>query len=516
MRKQKMMFLAYSVGATLLSILSNNGYAAEWNGSYAANGQCFCVGNQDASVTGLVVPTPVGGQSVSQVCARIGSGPQLLQTLGTFNYPVYTGPQCGHGPLVTGSISDESCMGTLAPGSDDCVSKGPRWNLFVSYAKPVDQNVVLNETDVAVRSAVQVSRQVTTENLAVEQPKVTGGSRYIMPPVKKERNRDSAFAPTSASGENTFEQQPLAMENQLDKAAGTRKNISNPVVRRAESLQELQARQQVLIAAARERLREKERLRDDVQTENVQIEKVQIEKVQAENVQAENVQAEKVQAEKVQAEKVQAEKAQSPKSIAQQDKQPIVSKTIESVAKTQSSDTGVSVLSALRLPGATRASSREFTYLEVLPVNFDFGGGGIQLEGSLSSHQRWQYVARLGAARNYQEVLVGGSFFLTPVKANRLTVLLTAGLEYGTFELVDTDISTRFSDTGLFLGVSSRFVVNNRIELQAGVGYSAFFDGDTTVFGSAFYHLNRQLDLTSQFEVGDNDSLGIGLRYYYK
>jgi len=57
--------------------------------------------------------------------------------------------------------------------------------------------------------------------------------------------------------------------------------------------------------------------------------------------------------------------------------------------------------------------------------------------------------------------------------------------------------------------------LSNRIELQAGLGYSSFFDGDPHVFGAALFHLTKQMDLTGEFEVGDNDSLGLGIRYYY-
>ena len=131
--------------------------------------------------------------------------------------------------------------------------------------------------------------------------------------------------------------------------------------------------------------------------------------------------------------------------------------------------------------------------------------------------QRFHYLGRVGLANSYQEVLLGGGYYLTPPNADRLTVVLTAGLEYGNHEFSDEgrNLSAESSDTGVFLGLSSRVVVNRHFEFQGGAGYSSFFDGDPVLFGSGFIHINRQIDLVSRFELGDNDSLGLGIRFYY-
>ena len=174
---------------------------------------------------------------------------------------------------------------------------------------------------------------------------------------------------------------------------------------------------------------------------------------------------------------------------------------------------------ALRMPAGIRASSREFGYVDAMPASWEYGGGGLMIEGSAAVRGRFRALARIGAATDYQEFLLGGSWFLTPPSADRMTVVLTGGIETGRFELDGVRggrrVGTELSDTGLYLGAASRFVVNRRFELQAGLGYSSFFEGDPTLFGGGYFHVGRQLDIVSRVEVGDNDSLGIGVRYYY-
>ena len=178
-------------------------------------------------------------------------------------------------------------------------------------------------------------------------------------------------------------------------------------------------------------------------------------------------------------------------------------------------------LPALRLPAGVRGSSNEFGYVEAMPKRYEIGGAGLGLEASGESAQRFHYLVRAGIAESYREVALGAGVHVTPPDADRVTFALTGGVEYGVFEIVGTDAEGRVTQTidddeaGAFLELSSRLVVNPRFELAGGVGYSSSHGGDPHGFGGAFFHVNRRLDLMSRFEVGDNDQLGIGLRYFY-
>jgi hypothetical protein len=111
--------------------------------------------------------------------------------------------------------------------------------------------------------------------------------------------------------------------------------------------------------------------------------------------------------------------------------------------------------------------------------------------------------------------MIGVGYHYTPPQADRMTLMATVGLEYGVFPLAQGEFEVDANDTGLWLGVGSRIVLNSRFELEGGVGYSSFHEGDPVAFGGAFYHINRNMDLMSRFELGDNDSFGVGLRVYY-
>ena len=105
-----------------------------WQGSYSANGQCFCSGEVPATLASKIVPTPIGGQTIKQVCAKVGEGPELQKQAGLFNHPVYEDLQCGNGPHAASSQKrDAACIGSLDGGFDSCVPIGPEWDLKQAY-----------------------------------------------------------------------------------------------------------------------------------------------------------------------------------------------------------------------------------------------------------------------------------------------------------------------------------------------------------------------------------------------
>ena len=171
--------------------------------------------------------------------------------------------------------------------------------------------------------------------------------------------------------------------------------------------------------------------------------------------------------------------------------------------------------SALRMPPATRPSSREFGYVDAMALGYERGGSGVMLEGSVEAGTRYRLLARIGAATGYRELLLGASWYATPPAVDRLTLVLTFGVETGRFELGSEGNGSRLADTGLHLGGAARLVVNGRLELQAGLGHGSFFEGDPVAFGGAALHVTSWLDLLCRFEFGGNDSLGVGLRFHY-
>jgi len=605
-------------------------YASEWSGSYSAGGQCYCVGELPGALSSTIVPTPIGGQTISQVCKRVGEGPGLLKASGLFNFPVYKDPQCGHGPYPVGSEPlDPGCLGSLDGKQKGCESAGSLWDLDLAFGKvaapaaatpdlasettaqgliekPVVSSVnverasgqskdggdkkILKATIIkspsTAASSFDPAKSVSSSESAKARKAFTGktitidgqrylqahsgvpaaggepGSRIILDdllylrddakldpadlyqdrkqqkktqsstvkalPKTKQLNADNQATRRQIESKRALS---LALEVQNTRSGSDPKPSLKPENSKLAAAQtagqeERSASSQSLHAQAvakANRMRQQQAQRDkraaleaSTKADDLTAQKAANQKAELDRealLQAEaNEQALKTE----NAQRLAAEKKRQ-KSIDEATEQ-VKSKgsaNARSVADAETPEPGSALLTALRLPADTRQSSRDFAYIEAMPVSYDVGGNGVLLEGSASSHTRFHYVGSVGATAEYQEVMVGAGYYLTPADADRLTVVLVAGLEYGNFELSDDQLSVDFTDSGVFLGASTRFVLNNRFELKGGLGYSTFFEGDAIIFGGGYYHINRQLDIVSRFEIGDNDLLGIGVRFYY-
>ncbi len=211
------------LSAAIGSLLASPAQASVWNGSYVANGQCFCAGVLDNSIRTQLVPTPVGSQSIDQVCDRIGNGPELVKTEGIFNFPVYADPQCGHGPFSAGSAAEVSCSGSYAPGID-CQSAGPNWSLQVLYEK-----------------APEVQEETTTTAA------VTGGSHYVDPSSFRATDDSSSIATSGTLPEETDVSSYATLE--LAESVITEKVA--PAAARVERADQLLAEKQQALEAER-------------------------------------------------------------------------------------------------------------------------------------------------------------------------------------------------------------------------------------------------------------------------
>ncbi len=684
MRPRPMKYAVALLGS--VSLFTTAAGAAEWNGSYSANGQCFCVGEVAASISSNIVPTPIGGQTVVQVCDRIGAGPGLSKTGGLFNHPVYEDMQCGNGPFPTGI--DEvalNCAGSLdgnaSPESESCQPVGSNWDLKTAFgktpkvasAKPavpatvekpkggatsassgdarqlasassltkpvvtthsVDVDSANGESSRPLRATVISSASTANRKLPKPKPKpaplppftgeevtidgqrykqardgldATGGepgSRIILDGLVFLRDDDSVlpsdlYRVQSDNAEGASKKPAKAKKSDItasaktgEKAAAVAKakadanaQATNALIAEAKADVKAQAEAKAVAKAkaderaqaiAQAKVDAKPQVKADnaadVIASNLKIERAQQAKLARESKRLAD--AEELKQRKLQQAQLATRQAEDQARIAepsisaaqaapsanvynpkdldtkrsankrayQQDEIAIppsplttpaqadvdaaddaaADQVVDATANASGSDNAGSnqstILSALRLPPEVRASSRNFSYFEALPAYYDIGGGGIVLEGSIQSHARLQYLGRVGVSDTYEEVMLGAGYYLTPADADRFTVVLLAGVEYGSFELsddLDPSIGLDFSDSGLYVGASTRFVANNRFEMKAGVGYSTFFDGDATIFGGGYYHLTPSLDLVSRFELGDNDLLGIGVRFYY-
>lgn len=572
-------------------LLLSPSHASEWSGSYSTGSHCHCVGDLDADIKNTIVPTPIGGQTVAQVCERIGAGPGLTEKNGEFNHPVYKDPQCGHGPF-TGDI-------TLSNTSDN--PPGAKWNLKAAFAKKpkaVTSTVVKSNDKSAVNSAdkrvaktqLQGAAKVAAEiaaaksNISTEKPVVT--SVKVQKP--SDAAKDQKPAKTSVVSKASSAEPKLAKKETLPPFTGKVITI--------EGKRYMQARDDIPARGGKPGSRiildGKVYLLDDGSISPKDLYRRQFGNAKKTTSQSAS----------------QVNRVAKPKSVAvvkqPNDKKISVSKPVASTSSTASfldretrnqvprkpvlpetgkepvtdlsaikkSDslltkptkpqtivvkpelkkekfvaetelpvaetreqvaaaneglqnsptdedvTQVGILSALKLPNSVRSREDNFSYVEALPANFDVGGNGIVLKGSTESHSRFHYVGRVAVTNTYQEVMIGGGLYLTPRIADRFTMVLQAGVEHGSFDLQDdqdSNISVSYGSSGLYFGAATRMIVNRQMELRGGLGYSTFFKGDLKAFGGAYWHLTPHLDVVSRFELGDNDLLGLGIRYYY-
>jgi len=445
--------------------LSTAAGAADKPLSYAVDGACYCNLTAATPLSNEIVATPVGGQSVQQVCARIGDGPTLKKSAGKYNFPVFDDMQCGHGPGpdgFTGMIDD---AGTG-------ISTGPKWDLATAYKKKLMQSVAANDSSTEPKDEVKVSSSKRFKPRYVQAPSANAPKAKTAQ-AKVSTERDSAEISTAV-----VRIKPVMTEPKLQSAKGTTEPAQAKVVESKPVITEAPKVVEAPKVIATEPVNKPVTVTHTV-TASVEEPVAEPEAIEKS------------------AEVVSEEITTTPSDIP----------TNDAELATASN--------ALRLPSATRASSQEFNYLSITPAGYDFGGSGVKLAASASHGDKAQTFLRLGFANTYREAAVGASYFFTLPQANRMTFVLSAGLELGRFLLSEQNVDTVANDTGAFVEASSRIVLNNRFEFQAGVGFSSFFEGDPHAFGAARYHLTRQMDLTGEFEVGDNDSLGLGIRYYY-
>ncbi len=537
------------LSAAIASVLGSPANANNWNGSYIANGQCFCIGVQDSAVSNQLLPTPVGGQSVSQICERVGNGPGLTMNDGVFDSPVYADPQCGHGPFANNQKPDIGCSGAYEPGVD-CQAAGPTWDLQLAFKEELNKEAEPSTTIA-----------------------VTGGSRYIDPAsFRVDESTDQQTAALSANEEQVLNAEGAETQNLTSSVErvmvidGVEVTVSEDVPQpqvivatesvdkeRAEAarLAELDrikelAKQARLDADAKlaeqtsvdadVKLAEQARLdteanlaeqtrvdadaklaeqaRLDTETNLAKQARVDAEAKQAEQARI-DAEAKLAEQARIDAEAKLAEQARIDAEAKLAEQARSDADTAEVVAESTGGDAKIAPIAALQLPSGIESKYNDFEYLQAMPLGYDYGGGGMAVSGSYASHGKWHYLGRAGVADSYSELFIGAGYYFVPPKATRMTLSATVGLEYGRFTLTSGDLSARDEDSGLALNIASRFVLNRHVELQAGLGYSSFFDGDVHFIGGGFVHINKQLDLTSQFELGDNDSFGLGIRYYY-
>lgn len=448
---------------TLLFILSSQASESRipsWVQSYSANGICYCQQPTSTKASRTIVGTPVGGQSIEQICRRIGPGPTLGLREGQFDFPVYTDAQCGNGPeLRSDDVALTGCEGRLFLDDSVCGGSGPVWDLAAAYSRKNKQSTKASEIDSSV---------VVTTKLAVNpEPSKTTSDSLIDTALNAVVNNGTEISKS--------DDEPVLAKNSPSELVSDPREIQapplgTPIVRSIPAMD------------------------DSLDAESADSATLPL-----------------------------AETFNSP--ALESDSTPVIAATTENDTKTP--DEAVTVVTdsagsdvnetpvpatALKLPIRVRQRRPALNYLQIAPVGYDFGGAGGSVQGSVEFFPRWRVVASAVGTQDYNEFSVGFGFTHDFATISQLGFGVSSGVEYGEFDLGLTELD----DSGAFITGWLSYSLLQNLKLATGVSYSSFFEGDPSVFAQGLFRLSKNLDLSGRAELGDNDNVGIGIRFHFR
>ena len=183
-------------------------------------------------------------------------------------------------------------------------------------------------------------------------------------------------------------------------------------------------------------------------------------------------------------------------------------KTVPFLLLTAMLPLGASALSLSPLP-----NTFDYDYLDAGFVNYDTGGNGIYLRGAIDVYPNFNLFSGFSAADDYIEFHAGIGYHQAVPALKNTDMLFTFGIERGEFDVGGGTLDD--ADTGAFLSAGLRASATPALELYTDINYHSFYSGDFTVDLGLRLQMNDKLDLTLGGVFGDNDTLEIGVRYYY-
>jgi len=475
----------------------------EWVSSYNAAGKCFCAPGIQPTLRNKIVATPIGGQSVGQVCERIGEGPTLTLINGEFNYATYHDAQCGNGPT---GFDSGGCDGRMKIDDAGCAGIGPSWDLKTAYAQPAPKPASTNSASVTDQT-IEKKADVELQKQEVEQAQAALNKTRERALAQKARNerRKRQAARRAARADRLAKEKAEA--------------------RLAKTLAE-KARNEALLAQSQSSVA------SDVQTITENSNSTDLVELEPEPGSTESVIEDAAEQGTLNAEISTKPEVvvvvAAPEEVAEQSAEILESedKLANAVAVDkvdvveQSTDPVIesAAASALRLPSDASLSNDLKGYFELTPVTYDFGGSGAALRIAQRLSSNWDITGRISWVEEYQEMMAGISRSFPIAALDRGEVKVQAGIEYGRFDLGKTGIDNTniiLDSTGVLLDGALGYNVSHRSNLTAGFSYSSFFEGDPSIYGQLLFRFANNLDLTSRIEGGDNTNFRLGVRIHY-
>ena len=450
--------------------------------SYEAGGACYCT---DAALSSpsanTIIPTPVGGQSIAQICKRIGEGPGLRIIDGLYDNAAYSDLQCGNGTSLEAANDNETtCTGLSAPGETSCKQAGAMWDLTQAFA---------------------------ADNTA----------------TTSQHSNSSSSSPSAIISEDPAEPSDVTLVE-----ASYENNISNdPVTDKAENyaVYDVESTQSLTDHNARSNSPEAEvisanSIKTDLTQEQIQLLPDAITEPVPDVSELDNATAVII-----------IDSNGLPRTMTQEEIAKLPLADLENVSpettilETQSTEVADATteqspsLGAIVGPTPSISNRRnlfgnsrlDYGYIGVGPTGFDFGGSGAEFDASVSNDAGLALVANAGVAEEYNEASVGVGTYFSPFPHRASDIVLNAGVEFGEFDLGITDLD----DVGGYVSGYLRTRPIPQLELTGGGRFSSFFEGDTAFIASGAFQITRGLNAFGKVEIGDNDQFSLGLRLFY-
>lgn len=72
------------------------------------------------------------------------------------------------------------------------------------------------------------------------------------------------------------------------------------------------------------------------------------------------------------------------------------------------------------------------------------------------------------------------------------------------------------SDTGLYLSGGTRYAINDALEVNGTLEFSTVYDSELTIRLAALYEVSTGFAALVETEIGDESSIGVGVRFYWR
>ena len=550
-------FIKYSFPSSLLafaSVVSVPIASADSSGkplSYEANGSCYCTDAVTRSgVAGHILPTPIGGQTITQICSRIGSGPGLQIDNGKYNFSAYSDAQCGHGlSSAQDSGSDENCLGISASGASVCGATGSKWDLAKIFS---DQSSVVadgtttpsaaGDTDAtgASESTTTIAQSpVTVTNSDDTAPViVTAHDSVVTEPVKptakvaaiaeqlRAFNQSVQDSQSNTAIEDSTNSPTVAAAHSRSAETSTQPGVSKETFTLDSTEYQELHRESIKASAAKPLAPSSGYLTQEEISELPEAETQAVPNLITHHSAELVVTAEEalpgtttvivIEPESPPRQMTQDEIKQLPLLTADDQQVADTTEQIEVPVEPTEPEVAAAITPPTPIvpnePVSPFKNSRlDYSYVGIAPTSFDFGGTGAEIDASISGNNGVAFIGNAGVAEEYTEASIGLGFYAAPFPHPETDIVFNVGAEFGTFDLGITDLD----DTGGFVAAFLRTRPIRRIELTGGARYSSFFGGDAMLVATGIFSFTRAFNLFGKVEVGDNDQFSLGFRYFY-